>query len=557
MNPADITVLIPAAGRVPEGLLALSNIACPAMIPVAGRPVIHWTISYLRSLGLRRFVIAVARRGMFVEDFVESAFADCDVRFIVPSRDGGVGLTVRELAEATTTPAALVVLGDTHFAFGDVTPWGQPDLPLVLTSPVGESYRWCIVEQDGQGLLGQLRDKVAGLPEPLDALIGVYYFSDAELLRDAARAASEAAPQGARVEIAGILKRIHRHTPVRVGRAGSWLDCGNPDMQARAHQALLQTRAFNELAIDPTLGTIRKRSRNAEKFIDEINYLRLLPPDLAVLFPRLLAYSTAWSDPWVEMEYYGYPNLAEVFLFENVDAAVWERIFRHLRELIQTAFAKHSRPLARGAVVDMYVTKTRRRLDAMRCSAELTALVESDGPVVINGRAVANLKTLWPKIEVEVRRLEETARGAIIHGDLCLSNVLYDLRSRICKLIDPRGSFGAVGLYGDPRYDVAKLWHSVHGHYDFVVNDLFRATLEGNRAELVIRSTVAHREIEQRFRRVFFEDDAVAQQRDIGLITALLFASMPALHDDRPHRQLAMYLRSLQLLDNYFQGETA
>ncbi len=29
-----ITVVIPAAGRVPEGVLALSNIACPAMIPV-------------------------------------------------------------------------------------------------------------------------------------------------------------------------------------------------------------------------------------------------------------------------------------------------------------------------------------------------------------------------------------------------------------------------------------------------------------------------------------------------------------------------------------------
>ena len=61
---AATTVLIPAAGRVPEGILALGNISCPAMIPVAGRPVIHWTMRYLRSLGLRRFAIAVSRRGM-------------------------------------------------------------------------------------------------------------------------------------------------------------------------------------------------------------------------------------------------------------------------------------------------------------------------------------------------------------------------------------------------------------------------------------------------------------------------------------------------------------
>ena len=42
-RPDEITVLIPAAGRVPEGLLALSNISCTALIPVGGRPVI-WLI---------------------------------------------------------------------------------------------------------------------------------------------------------------------------------------------------------------------------------------------------------------------------------------------------------------------------------------------------------------------------------------------------------------------------------------------------------------------------------------------------------------------------------
>src|SRR3954452_19706916 len=96
---ADTTVLIPAAGRVPEGLLALSNIQNPALIPVAGRPVIHWTMTYLRSLGLSRFVIAVARRGGFIEDFVNGAFGStCQIEFITP-RPGGLGQTVADLAK--------------------------------------------------------------------------------------------------------------------------------------------------------------------------------------------------------------------------------------------------------------------------------------------------------------------------------------------------------------------------------------------------------------------------------------------------------------------------
>ena len=553
MNVADLTVLIPAAGRVPEGLLSLSNIACPAMIPVGGRPVIHWTLSYLRSLGLRRFVIAVARRGMFVEDFVDCAFGqDSEIRFVTPSRDGGVGRTVMELADTVETRGALVVLGDTHFSFADAHQLvnGGGAAPFVLTSPVQDSYRWCVAESGADGVITKLRDKEPGLRGPLDALIGVYHFPDAASLKRAARdtvAAAEAA--GKRAELAGILERVHAATPIRAERAGSWLDCGNADMQALSHQALLQARAFNELKIDPVLGTITKRSRDSEKFINEINFLRLLPADLAVLFPRVLDYSTDWNDPWVTMEYYGYPTLSEVFLFENVDPGVWERVFAHLGQIVRGAFGRLSRPLPEGAVREMYAGKTRRRLESMKCAPELAALVRHEGEVIVNGKSVLNLALLWPRIDAEAARLEKNARGAVVHGDLCLSNILYDLRSRICKLIDPRGSFGQAGIYGDPRYDVAKLWHSVHGLYDFITNDLFRVSLDGNKVDLSIRATAAHREIEDRFARVFFNGDGGFLRRDVTFIAGLLFASMPALHYDKPQRQLAMYARALQLFD--------
>jgi hypothetical protein len=418
--------------------------------------------------------------------------------------------------------------------------------PFVLTHLVEESYRWCIAEAKADGTLERLRDKEQGVAGSPEALIGVYYFPEASALRHAADANITAAHEaGKRAELAGIIERVDATTPIRVIRAGAWVDCGNPDMQARAHQALLQARAFNEVVIDPVLGTLTKRSRQSEKFINEVNYLRLLPADLAVLFPRILGYSVEWDDPWVQMEYYGYPTLSEVFLFENVDAGVWQRVFAHLFDIVNDRFARHTRPLDRAAVHEMYVGKTRRRLETMRCTPALAALVAHEGEVTINGTRMPNLTLLCPRIEQAVDRLADNARATIVHGDLCLSNILYDLRSRICKLIDPRGSFGEVGIYGDPRYDVAKLWHSVHGLYDFIVNDLFRVSLDGTAVDLSIRGTTSHRDIEGRFARVFFDH---YDRKEIGLIAGLLFASMPALHYDQPERQLAMYARSLQLL---------
>jgi hypothetical protein len=340
---------------------------------------------------------------------------------------------------------------------------------------------------------------------------------------------------------------------VRVAPAAEWLDCGNPDRQADSHRSLLQMRAFNELTIDPVLGTLTKRSQHVAKLIDEINYLRLLPEELAVLFPRLLACSTDWNDPWMTLEYYGYPSLSEIFVFENVDAGIWERVFQHLADILEQGFLQRRRPLDAQAMRRMYLTKTRRRLEECPGPEELRALIDHPGPLEVNGQPIHSLRQLWPVVEERVEALADGTEAAVMHGDLCLSNILYDLRSGIVKLLDPRGSFDAPGIYGDPRYDLAKLYHSVYGLYDFIVNDLFTVQVDGSRISLDIRSRPEHEEIRQRFEKVFF---ARFPRRQVLFITSLLFLSMPALHYDAPRRQLAMYVRGLQLLDEAVSEST-
>jgi hypothetical protein len=224
-------------------------------------------------------------------------------------------------------------------------------------------------------------------------------------------------------------------------------------------------------------------------------------------------------------------------------------VFVHLRKIITDGFMQKRYPLGRAALADMYLTKTRERLGALRGSSELQRLIGHEGAVNVNGRPLANLPALWDRLEGAVDRLAENVQGCIIHGDLCLSNILYDLRSRVCKLLDPRGSFGAAGIYGDPRYDVAKLYHSVYGLYDFLTNDLFHVSVDGTNVRLEIRARPLHAQIRARFEKVFF---AHFDRREILLLTGLLFASMPALHYEAPARQIAMYARALQLFDEAF-----
>lgn len=529
------------------------------MIPVAGRPVVHWTIDYLRSLGITRFRIAVPRRGLFVESYVDSVFGDeADIEFLVPSADLGPGFTVHQLVEGVQTERVLVVLGDTYFRFEDPAILDRPGA-FVLTSEVDESYRWCIAEPDESGALAVLHDKVAGLEGRHHALIGAYGFPT-DVLRSATASVVAAhaslpthtaevdhqADHAAEISIADLLTEIRRVTPVLMTEAGRWIDCGNPDRQVDAQRTLLAERAFNELAVDDLYGTLTKRSRHVGKFIDEINYLRLLPAEIAVLFPRLLQFDLDPEHPSMTMEFYGYPTLSELHVFQSLDVAVWRRIFAKLARILRDGFSSFRREVPAMDSREMLLGKLLRRRDQMRLDDDLERLLVAKDPIRIDGVEFQTFAGMLDRLEVEVDRLAGDARGSIIHGDLCFSNILFDPRSGIFKFVDPRGSYGSSGVYGDLRYDVAKLCHSVVGEYDFITADLFRAEVHGDDARLTVRSRPEHASIRRAFEDVFFEEYV---RRDILLITGLVFLGLPALHFDAPARQLAFALRGTQLLN--------
>jgi hypothetical protein len=200
----------------------------------------------------------------------------------------------------------------------------------------------------------------------------------------------------------------------------------------------------------------------------------------------------------------------------------------------------------------MYLGKTRSRVESLTGPPELLRLVNAGPTVIVNGSQLANLSSLWPEINQHAARLSERCNGSVIHGDLCLSNILYDWRTGVCKLIDPRGRFGEAGIYGDPRYDVAKLYHSVHGLYDFIVHDLFHVSYDGTAVTLELGVGPHHHDVCTRFEQTFFPR---FDRDEILFLTALLFLSMPPLHYDHPRRQIAMYVRGLQLLDELLTGE--
>ncbi len=156
------------------------------------------------------------------------------------------------------------------------------------------------------------------------------------------------------------------------------------------------------------------------------------------------------------MEYIKGKNIYECDLSHKEKKEILNRLVGALQELHQT----EKIPADPFSVKEAYYQKTMDRLSKIE---DLVPFAR-EREIVINGKKCRNI--YFHKRELE-KKLEKLfcSHFCFIHGDCTFSNLM--LREDGCPvLIDPRGYFGYTELYGDPRYDWAKLYYSIAGNYD-------------------------------------------------------------------------------------------
>ena len=330
-----------------------------------------------------------------------------------------------------------------------------------------------------------------------------------------------------------------------------WYDFGHLDTYYATKKDLsINCRHFNSIHVDTRRGIIRKTSKNKKKFIDEIRWYLKLPVGLQYIAPRIFNYDLSYGKPYVEMEFYGYPALSDMYLFGNHDIGVWNQIITAVEQITQDMMTYRINPEDKKKLITsmecMYLRKTKARLDRVINDPNFSFFNKET--VLINGKKCFGLKVvveMLPRV-LDNSQVDQQNYFSIVHGDLCLSNILYDQRNRLVRLIDPRGGFGTFDIYGDPKYDIAKLCHSFEGDYDFLVNGLF--DLNWDNGGLIIQANLQekHHIIKALFHQRVTEICGESYYQ-IKLIESLLFLSMVPLHADRPLSQQAFLARGLEI----------
>lgn len=329
----------------------------------------------------------------------------------------------------------------------------------------------------------------------------------------------------------------------------NWFDIGHED---KYYNSKLQVRAreFNHITIDKNRGILRKTSDDKDKFIGEIKWYLKLPGDVEYVRPRIFSYSTEYENPYVSMEYYAYHTIHELFLYGDLNAQQWEDVFKRIRFVCDdfkryTVKDKNILP----SLENMYLTKTLQRFDRMRQDRRFAAFFSN--PIKVNDRVYQPLNRvidILKKIIPEM--LYDVDLFSIIHGDLCFANIMIDSNFSFIKVIDPRGKFGKYDIYGDMRYEMAKLFHSVDGKYDFIIKDLFEVEYDLSATSLTYKIQDRNRGFD--LYEVFvdtFKNEIGNDLKKIELIEALLFLSMIPLHGESLNHQMVMLGTGLDILN--------
>jgi hypothetical protein len=529
-------VFIMAAGNISNKLSFIkAYYASPALIPINTKPLILYHLEFYKDYNCKVYLVVNETDVKYIEESVNLREFDYEIVGIPTSHGVNQSLeyAISKVPEAEQTVINLVTS----------IPLTYPEVNTVyLESSLTYNNDWSgIGVSDKTFSFHFKRDEQKHMSHAFTGIFNIKTDALQTLIR---RVESKA-------DLLEVVQLWYNIFPDTLKyELTEWIDAGHELNYYQSKLRLISSRSFNAVSVNES-GVLIKSSSNFTKLKDESNFILAIPSDLSIFFPRIIegfTYDSANKRGSYAMEFYGYPSLAELQLYWDLKDEVWERVFADLKKVV-SQFRKERYSIGLGAFNNFYTGKIERRVNEFYHSLNPDFQYVTTDDLVINGVICLGYSKLKDKLFKRITDLYEEKDFGITHGDFCFNNILYDVSHRLIKLIDPRGSFGenCKGLYGDVKYDLAKLLHSAVGGYDYLVNNLYKLELNGNVINYKILFKDNSRIIEKRAKELV--TDLGYSFKDIMLIVGTLFISMPPMHADSNSRQKIMFIHGLKIIN--------
>ncbi len=528
--------IITSAAFINPEMSAEFGLLPPAFLPVGNTRLFKYQAELLRKLADR--VVLTLPESFVLSSYDEHLLKALDVDTIrIPD-----GLS---LAESVMLAIIQSINGDEPIVIlhGDTLFLGLEEFPLDRISAHyrDHPYPWAVVSGRGPLIIAPL-----GEGNRSDAAIvsGLFSFSHGlAFLKCLARA---------RKDFLSALNAYARQYPEfsAIDNCGEWLDLGHLNTYYDSRRTLTTQRVFNTLSI--ARNTVSKTSAQRHKMDAEASWFEALPSSLMPFVPAYLGRIERSSEnAGYRLAYEYLCPLSDLYVFGALPTTIWRRILIGCADVLAQFRAAKPKAVEAAWFDHLYAGKALERFSQF---ARKNGVSPDEG-WEINGQSLPSPQRVIAKMAdiVGPPSLEDSG---ILHGDFCLSNILFDFRRNSVKLVDPRGYVqpGTPDVFGDTRYDVGKLHHSIMGRYDFIIAGYYELKrISPNALSFEVASAEGQEEIERHFVDIICEGNQ-RRHRTAAAISVLLFFSMLPLHADDPRRQLALLANGYRLYQRYFGG---
>ena len=419
-----------------------------------------------------------------------------------------------------------------HVLFGDtlINPLPIGD-DIVAISEVKDSYNWAFVTNDDMHWLGSSDNHLN--VNTTKAVSGYFKFSQPKNLIKAITMSHWDFIEG--------LNKYHKEVGLSTVDVNNWLDFGHVNTYYRSKTSFTTQRAFNELVIKPTY--IEKSSIKNQKIRAEANWYEMLPSMMRGYTPQYLGSINGNGRFSYRLEYLHHTALNELFVFAELPVNIWQQIIASCLDFVDLCIDnKAPKGEDTNSLEQLFSIKTSARLDEY-CTNNA---IDINQRWTFNKELCASLSELVLDSELHIPK--GLLPATVLHGDFCFSNILYDFRTSRIKTIDPRGLTidNDLTIYGDVRYDLAKLSHSILGMYDWIVAGYFQNEINDYDITFELAGSRQYKDLQQAFIELVEERYGLTAL-NLYAMQIQLFLSMLPLHADHPQRQQALLANAFRL----------
>lgn len=512
----------------------------PSFIPVGSRRL------YARQLELARRCNAVPILSL-PADYVLSPW-DTEilesegVRVVRSPQSLSINEAVQFVLEVIDAKGSLYLLYGDTLVEGD----GLDNLDQIAVHNTQSHYHWAVADTAADGKL-TISSGYGDGTSNRSVVCGFFSFSDATALRHACVSARS---------FDNSIETYARKKGMRAADVSEWHDFGHLSLVYQSRRNVMVSRSFNRIWSDGV--SLVKSSSNRDKIAAEANWYATIPETLRIFTPQYLGHDAEHGR--YRLEYLYLPTLAELFTFGDLPGFAWRQILESCTDFLRECRRHKPDPDSEitGAEFserffdNMFRQKTRKRIKAFLESRGW----DEEKRISLGGQILPPLGFVCEKL-LDYIRPTKPEDITVWHGDFFFGNVLYDFRAARVRVIDPRGgdAENSFSVYGDRRYDVSKLAHSIVGGYDSLLSNCvdFENLGDGD-YRFNRRQSKAQLKIERVFRSLELDGDKLYNS-EIAAMTALLFLTMLPLHADDPRRQDILLCNGLTLAQDLFQGK--